>query len=137
MKIILPMISAIIILSGIAIYLKWNIEDYNRGVEELNQIGSEKNMVVNTQKVNYLIDQQQPNDAIDLLLKMMEVDGKNMVHRLKLAALYCETCKHDYEHCEEALWQLNFIIKADSTIAPAKVMLKDLNNFLDVKKTSK
>ncbi len=136
-KYILPLISTIIILSGLAVYLKWNIDDYNRGVEELNKIGSEQNLAINAQKVNLLIDKQHPEEAIDLLLKMVEVDNNNLLNRLKLATLYCETCKHDYSHCEEALWELNFIIKADSTIVPAKVLLEDLNKFLDVKKPTK
>ena len=136
-KFILPLISTIIILSGLAVYLKWNIDDYNRGVDELNKIGSEKNMAVNAQKVNLLLDEQHPEEAIDLLLKMVEVDNSNLLNRLKLATLYCETCKHDYSHCEEALWELNFIIKADSTNVPAKVLLEDLNKFLDVKKPTK
>lgn len=136
-KYFLPLISTTIILSGLAIYLKWNIDDYNRGVDELNNIGSENNMIFNGQKVNLLVDQQHPEEAIDLLLKMVEVDKNNILNRLKLAALYCETCKHNYEHCEDALWELNFILKADSTIAPAKVLLKDLNDFLEVKKASK
>lgn len=127
----------IIVLSGLAVYVKWNIDDYNRGVDEINKVGSEKNMAVNAQKVNILLDQQHPEDAIDLLIKMVEVDNSNLLNRLKLATLYCETCKHDYSHCEEALWELNFIITADSTITPAKVLLKDLNNFLEVKNNTK
>jgi hypothetical protein len=136
-KYILPLISATIILGGLAIYVKWNIDDYNRGVDEINKIGSEKNMAVNAQKVNLLLDAQLPKDAIDLMLKMVELDQNNLLNRLKLATLYCETCKHDYANCEEALWELNFIIKADSTIAPAKVLLKDLNKFLEIKKPTK
>lgn len=136
-KYILPLISATIILSGIAIYVKWNLDDYNRGVDELSKVGSEKNMAVNAQKVNVLVDKEHPEEAIDLLLKMVEVDKENLLNRLKLATLYCETCKHDYNHCEEALWQLNTIIVSDSTILSAQEMLKDLNKFLEVKPNTK
>ena len=116
-----------------AFYVKWNFDDYQKGVDELNQIGSEKNMFVNQAKVNHLIDQKHPSDAIALLIKMLEVDNSNLVNRLKLAQLYCESCKHDYLNCEEALWELNSILEMDSTIVPAQVLLNDLNEFLSVK----
>ena len=109
------------------------MDDYQRGVKELNEIGSEKNMLVNQAKVANLIDIQHPEDAILLLTKMVEVDGANLINRLKLAQLFCDACKLDYTHCEEALWELNTIIKADSTLTLAKTLKLDLEEFLTVK----
>ena len=137
MKKVLPYIASIIILSGLLVYLKWNIDDYNRGVEELKIIGSVNNMEVNNAKVNLLLDINRPEDAIEMMLKMIEVDKDNLLNQLKLAKLYCNSCKHDYTHCEDALWQLNTIIASDSTILPAQELLKDLNKFLEVKPNTK
>ena len=67
----LPYIASIIILSGLLVYLKWNIDDYNRGVEELKIIGSVNNMEVNNAKVNLLLDINRPEDAIEMMLKMI------------------------------------------------------------------
>lgn len=133
LKNILPYIAAAIILSGLFVYLKWNIDDYQKGVEELNEMGSEKNRIIYNMKVDVLLDQKQPEDAILLLQKMIAKDKANISNQLKLAQIYCNLCKKDLEHCEDAIWQLNTILANDSTQVIAKELLKDLNGFLEVK----
>jgi predicted Zn-dependent protease len=120
-------------LSGLFVYLKLHVDDYRSGVEELEKIGSEQNMAFNNLKVDILIDQKQHEDAIVLLQKLIAKDKGNIINQLKLAQLYCNFCKHDYQHCEDAIWQLNAIIASDSTNVTAKKMLENLNDFLEVK----
>ncbi|MCB9189481.1 MAG: hypothetical protein H6599_09415 [Flavobacteriales bacterium] len=128
MQKILPIISALIIVSGIIWYLQQMVIDYNEGVEKVNTTGSFENARMKVAEASLLAEQGETKDAIDLLLKTIKDNPKNLEPQLKLAQLYVINCKERQENCEDALWQLNVILKVDSSNVPAKQMLLEIKS---------
>lgn len=129
MKKILPFIAAGIMMIGVLFYLQQMVLDYNKGVEEVTTSGTTANAKVMVAKASVLAKGGNTQDAIDLMLKVIEENPKNLEPQLKLAQLYVINCKELEENCEDALWQLNVILKIDSTNVPAQQMLQEIKAF--------
>lgn len=129
MKKILPFIAAGIMICGVLFYLQQMVIDYNKGVEEVSTSGTAANAKVMVAKASVLAKGGNTKDAIDLMLKAIEENPKNLEPQLKLAQLYVINCKELEENCEDALWQLNVILKIDSTNVPAKQMLQEIKAY--------
>lgn len=129
MKRILPIIGGLIILAGIIYYLQQMMVDYNKGVEQVNTSGTVENAEVMVTKASILAQHGDTQDAIDLMIKTIQENPKNLEPQLKLAQLYVSNCKKREENCEDALWQLNVILKIDSTNAPAKQLLQEIKAY--------
>ncbi|CAG5084353.1 tetratricopeptide repeat protein [Parvicella tangerina] len=128
MKKVYPFIGFAIVLAGIIWYLQQMVQDYNRGVEQLETTGTEENAHVKVAKASALAELDHTADAIDLLLKTIEENPKNLEPQLKLAQLYVINCKERETNCEDALWQLNVILKLDSANVSAKQLLQEMKS---------
>lgn len=107
--------------------------DYNEGQEAINSVGTDENAQVKMMQSAVLMDKGHPKEAIDLLLKTIEENPKNIEPQLKLAQFYIIQCKEVQEHCEDALWQINVILKIDSSNVNAKQLLKELKLITEPK----
>ena len=134
MKRILPIISALIVIGGLFWFMQQMVIDYNRGVEQAETIGTQENAHIKVAQASVLAENGETKDAVDLLLKTIEENPKNLEPQLKLAQLYVLNCKKHEENCEDALWQLNVILKVDSTNAAAKQLLQEIKSVTDPKK---
>ncbi len=123
---ILPFIGAAIIATGIIWYMQQMVKDYNEGMEQVETTGTRENASLKVAKAAILADHGETHDAIDLLLKTIKENPKNLEPQLKLAQIYVINCKKREENCEDALWQLNVILTIDSTNVPARQMLHEI-----------
>jgi thioredoxin-like negative regulator of GroEL len=119
---------------GIGWYMQRLVIDYNKGVEQAGTSGTEENASVKVAKASVLAQQGETQDAIDLMLKTIKENPKNLEPQLKLAQLYVLNCKKQQVNCEDALWQLSVILKIDSTNAPAKQLLQEIKMYTHPKK---
>lgn len=134
MKKVLPFIGVLIVLSGFIYYTQQMVVDYNKGMEQVETKGTSENAKVMVAKASVLAQRGDTKDAIDLMLKTIEENPKNLQPQLKLAQLYVINCKEHEENCEDALWQLNVILKIDSTNATAKQLLQEIKVYTHPKK---
>lgn len=131
MNTVYKVIGVLIIIGGLFWYMQQMVVDYNRGVELAETSGTEENAKIMAAKASVLAENGETQDAIDVLLNAIEDNPKNLEPLLKLAQIYVINCKKREENCEDALWQLNVILKIDSTNAPAKQMLHELKSVTD------
>lgn len=134
MKKVLPFIAFGIFLTGFLLYTQWMVSDYSKGVEQATTMGSTENAQIMVAKASVLAENGDTKDAIDLMLKTIKENPKNLEPQLKLAQLYVINCKERQENCEDALWQLNVILKIDSTNNPAKQLLQEIKVHTHPKK---
>lgn len=125
----MPFIGLVIIISGLLWYLQQMVTDYNKGVQQVQTNGTLENAKVKVAKASVLVEMNHTEDAIDLLLKTIEENPKNLEPQLKLAQLYVINCIDQEINCDDALWQLNVILKIDSTNGPAKQMLQKMKHL--------
>ena len=128
MKTFFKVIGVLIVLGGILWYMQRMILDYNEGVTQTTTTGTVEKAKLDVLTASTLAQDGNTQDAIDLLLKTIEENPKNIEPQLKLAQLYVINCKEHDENCEDALWQLNVILQLDSTNGPAKLMLQELKS---------
>lgn len=126
MNAFLKILGVLIVLSGFLFYMRQMVIDYNEGAEKAATSGTYENSQIKLAQASVLAAEGNTKDAIDLLLKTIEENPKDLEPQLKLAQLYTINCKKHNENCEDALWQLNVILKVDSTNVLAKQLMNEL-----------
>ncbi len=133
MKLILLKSTGILIfLIGIILYFQFYINEY----VHYQKLEAKENLQLTTtqEEILYYIGTDNLDQATLKLKKLIDSENTNIEARFKLAQLYFEMCKSDYENCPECEWQLHIILKQDSSFFLAKDLLKQVELLIGTKK---
>ncbi len=116
-KIIWPLISVAIIVTGVLWIFSLMMQDYRKGDEMVEEKMKEVTIFENLKIAATYKQKGNQEKAIDMFSAILKLDPENYDGRMMLAETYYETCIEKDTLCDEALWQLNILVEKFPTMA--------------------
>jgi len=132
--ILLKSIGTLIIVVGILFYFQFYMNEYVHFQKIEAQENKTQQLTTAQEEILFYVGTDNLDQATIKLKKLIDTENTNIEARFKLAQLYFEMCKSDYENCPDCEWQLQIILKQDSTYYLAKDLLKQVELLIGTKK---
>lgn len=123
-------IGAVIIGSGLLWYMQMHFKDYAVHQELEKRESSAVVLNQDALEVHGLLENGSDQAAIDKLIKMVEEAPDDLDLKLKLTQVFCNQCVLDTVNCENAMWQINSILKSNPNQKDALLLKEQISSFI-------